>query len=141
MAIQLQITTIGKEPGGDDLLDGLKTELEGLGLTDIKLEEEKIPPGTLPGLDISTIALIVAILSLGLEAIKFINSVIETAKEERRKFANGKGVEVKNVAKYRLKLIIDKKEICSMQIPPEKAIEEKKFIEKFAEMWSKKWNV
>ncbi len=138
MNIQLQITAIGKEPGVPELLDGLKTELEGLGLTDIKLEEGQIPPGTLPGIDISTIALIVAILNLGLEAIKFINSVIETAKEERRKFANEKGVEVKNVAKYHIKLIVDKKEICSMQIPPEKSSDEKNFIEKFAEMWRKK---
>ena len=137
MTTRIVIYADKNKPGGEEIMSSLVNELKALEIGTVETITEESLPTTLSGIDLETIALIVSIARLGVDAAKLITAVIETTRENRRRYADRKKVDSNSVSKNSLLLMEEDTIKASLDIPSEKPADEKKFINLFTELREK----
>lgn len=102
------------KPGSEELMEDLYVELSALEIGGLEKITETPEEGTLPGIDLETV---IIILTLAKVSLDFIRSIIKLIEEVRLRYADRKNIELKDVPK----IAINK--------PEETSIDESKEIE------------
>lgn len=137
MKIKLVITTDKSKPGGDEIMAALTDEIKALEVGDVEIVKEKALATTLPGLDLQTVTIIVTIVKVSVDIYKIAEAIIATIKENRRRYADKKKVELESIAKNVVILLDGEEKKASLELPSGKQSDEKRFISEVEEMRKK----